>query len=162
RFIERLVLARQHTQRDRALHRPERSGDGIAARIDAAHLGAAGQIRIVLHVGPADPGMARSTSRRALLPDGGGGPARRGVALAAGGHLLLEDVPGVGKTTLAQALARSLDLAFARVQFTSDLLRGDITGVSIYDQSRASFLFKPGPIFANLILADEINRTTPR
>ena len=84
------------------------------------------------------------------------------AALAAGGHLLLEDVPGVGKTTLAQALARSLDLAFARVQFTSDLLPGDITGVSIYDQSRASFLFKPGPIFANLILADEINRTTPR
>ena len=83
-------------------------------------------------------------------------------ALAAGGHLLLEDVPGVGKTTLAQALARSLDLAFARVQFTSDLLPGDITGVSIYDQNRASFVFKPGPLFANLVLADEINRTTPR
>ena len=84
------------------------------------------------------------------------------AALAAGGHLLLEDVPGVGKTTLAQALARSLDLAFARVQFTSDLLPGDITGVSIYDQNRASFAFKPGPLFANLVLADEINRTTPR
>ncbi len=84
------------------------------------------------------------------------------AALAAGGHLLLEDVPGVGKTTLAQALARSLDLAFARVQFTSDLLPGDITGVSIYDQNRASFVFKPGPLFANLVLADEINRTTPR
>jgi MoxR-like ATPase len=84
------------------------------------------------------------------------------AALAAGGHLLLEDVPGVGKTTLAQALARSLDLSFARVQFTSDLLPGDITGVSIYDQNRASFVFKPGPLFANLVLADEINRTTPR
>jgi len=84
------------------------------------------------------------------------------AALAAGGHLLLEDVPGVGKTTLAQALARSLDLAFARIQFTSDLLPGDITGVSIYDQNRASFVFKPGPLFANLVLADEINRTTPR
>ena len=84
------------------------------------------------------------------------------AALAAGGHLLLEDVPGVGKTTLAQALARSLDLSFARVQFTSDLLPGDITGVSIYDQARASFVFKPGPLFANLVLADEINRTTPR
>src|SRR6267143_3382140 len=84
------------------------------------------------------------------------------AALAAGGHLLLEDVPGVGKTTLAQALARSLDLSFARVQFTSDLLPGDITGVSIYDQARNSFVFKPGPLFANLILADEINRTTPR
>ena len=84
------------------------------------------------------------------------------AALAASGHLLLEDVPGVGKTTLAQALARSLDLSFARVQFTSDLLPGDITGVSIYDQARNSFVFKPGPLFANLVLADEINRTTPR
>jgi MoxR-like ATPase len=84
------------------------------------------------------------------------------AALAAGGHLLLEDVPGVGKTTLAQALSRSLDLSFSRVQFTSDLLPGDITGVSIYDQNRASFVFKPGPLFANLVLADEINRTTPR
>ncbi|HUJ25372.1 MAG TPA: MoxR family ATPase [Myxococcales bacterium] len=84
------------------------------------------------------------------------------AALAASGHLLLEDVPGVGKTTLAQALARSLDMSFARVQFTSDLLPGDITGVSIYDQARNSFVFKPGPLFANLVLADEINRTTPR
>jgi MoxR-like ATPase len=84
------------------------------------------------------------------------------AGLAAGGHLLLEDVPGVGKTTLAQAVARSLDLSFARVQFTSDLLPGDITGVSIYDQSRGAFAFKPGPLFANLVLADEINRTTPR
>src|SRR5258705_5118326 len=84
------------------------------------------------------------------------------AALAAGGHLLLEDVPGVGKTTLAQALARSLDLSFARVQFTSDLLPGDITGVSVYDQGPGGFAFKPGPRFANLVLADEINRTTPR
>ena len=84
------------------------------------------------------------------------------AALAAGGHLLLEDVPGVGKTTLAQALARSLDLGFARVQFTSDLLPGDITGVSVFDQARGVFVFKPGPLFANLVLADEINRTTPR
>ena len=84
------------------------------------------------------------------------------AALAAGGHLLLEDVPGVGKTTLAQALARSLDLGFARVQFTSDLLPGDITGVSVFDQKRGEFVFKPGPLFANLVLADEINRTTPR
>ena len=84
------------------------------------------------------------------------------AALAAGGHLLLEDVPGVGKTTLAQALARSLDLTFARVQFTSDLLPGDITGVSVFDQARNTFVFKPGPLFANMVLADEINRTTPR
>ena len=84
------------------------------------------------------------------------------AALAAKGHLLLEDVPGVGKTTLAQALARSLDLSFARVQFTSDLLPGDITGVSVFDQRNSTFVFKPGPLFANLVLADEINRTTPR
>ena len=84
------------------------------------------------------------------------------AALAARGHLLLEDVPGVGKTTLAQALARSLDLGFSRVQFTSDLLPGDITGVSVYDQRSGTFVFKPGPLFANLVLADEINRTTPR
>ena len=84
------------------------------------------------------------------------------AGLAAGGHLLLEDVPGVGKTTLAQALARSLDLSFARVQFTSDLLPGDNTGVSVFDPRAAAFVFKPGPLFANLVLADEINRTTPR
>ena len=84
------------------------------------------------------------------------------AALAASGHLLLEDVPGVGKTTLAQALARSLDLSFSRIQFTNDLLPGDITGVTVFDQRTGQFVFKPGPLFANLVLADEINRTTPR
>jgi MoxR-like ATPase len=84
------------------------------------------------------------------------------AALAASGHLLLEDIPGVGKTTLAQALARSLDLSFSRIQFTNDLLPGDITGVSVFDQRTGQFVFKPGPLFANLVLADEINRTTPR
>jgi len=84
------------------------------------------------------------------------------VALLAKGHLLIEDVPGVGKTTLAQALARSLGLSFQRIQFTSDLLPSDILGVSIFDPRKAEFEFKPGPIFANIILADEINRTTPR
>jgi MoxR-like ATPase len=84
------------------------------------------------------------------------------VALLARGHLLIEDVPGVGKTTLAQALARSLGLAFQRIQFTSDLLPSDILGVSIFDARKSEFEFKPGPIFANIILADEINRTTPK
>ena len=84
------------------------------------------------------------------------------TAIIARGHLLIEDVPGVGKTTLAQALARSLDLSFSRIQFTSDLLPADILGVSVYDGTKGAFDFKPGPIFANLILADEINRTTPR
>lgn len=84
------------------------------------------------------------------------------VALFARGHLLIEDVPGVGKTTLAQALARSLGLAFQRIQFTSDLLPSDILGVSVFDPRKSEFEFKPGPIFANIILADEINRTTPK
>ena len=84
------------------------------------------------------------------------------VALLAGGHLLIEDVPGVGKTTLAQSIARCLDCSFQRIQFTSDLLPSDIVGVSIFNQHTGEFEFKPGPIFANVILADEINRTTPK
>jgi len=84
------------------------------------------------------------------------------TSLLAGGHLLIEDVPGVGKTVLARALARSLDCAFSRIQLTPDLLPSDILGVSIYSQTRDDFEFKRGPIFANIVLADEINRTTPR
>jgi MoxR-like ATPase len=84
------------------------------------------------------------------------------VALLARGHLLIEDVPGVGKTTLAQALARSLGLEFQRIQFTSDLLPSDILGVSVFDPRTSEFEFRQGPIFANVILADEINRTTPK
>lgn len=80
----------------------------------------------------------------------------------AGGHILIEDVPGVGKTVLAKALARSVDCSFQRIQFTSDLLPSDIIGVSVYDSKKAEFTFKPGPVFSNVILADEINRTTPR
>ncbi len=84
------------------------------------------------------------------------------VCLAANGHLLIEDLPGVGKTTLAYCLARSLDCSFSRIQFTSDLLPSDIIGVSIYDDQVKEFIFKKGPIFANIVLADEINRTTPK
>src|SRR3984893_2879618 len=84
------------------------------------------------------------------------------VALLAGGHLLVEDVPGVGKTTLAHALARALDCSFQRIQFTSDLLPSDVIGLSIYDQRGGVFEWKPGPVFANVVLADEINRTTPK
>lgn len=84
------------------------------------------------------------------------------VTLIAGGHLLVEDVPGVGKTTLAHALARALDCSFQRVQFTSDLLPSDVIGLSVYNQHSGVFEWKPGPIFANVVLADEINRTTPK
>jgi MoxR-like ATPase len=84
------------------------------------------------------------------------------VALLARGHLLIEDVPGIGKTTLANALARALDLSFQRIQFTSDLLPSDVIGLSIFNQQRSDFEWKPGPIFANIVLADEINRATPK
>ena len=84
------------------------------------------------------------------------------VGLLARGHLLIEDVPGVGKTTLAAALARSIGAAFQRIQFTSDMLPSDILGVSIWDPEKHDFVFKPGPLFTNIVLADEINRTTPK
>jgi MoxR-like ATPase len=84
------------------------------------------------------------------------------ACLLARGHLLIEDIPGVGKTTLAQTLARVLGLQFQRIQFTSDLLPADILGVSVYEQTRSSFQFHPGPIFSQLVLADEINRASPK
>jgi MoxR-like ATPase len=84
------------------------------------------------------------------------------ICLAAGGHMLIEDLPGVGKTTLAYALARSTDCVFSRIQFTSDLLPSDVTGVAIYDEVTKEFVFKPGPVFANIVLADEINRAPPK
>src|SRR5512136_446508 len=84
------------------------------------------------------------------------------VCLLSEGHLLIEDVPGVGKTTLAHSLARVFDCTFRRIQFTSDLLPSDILGVSVYDQAGQSFNFRRGPIFAHIVLADEINRTTPK
>ena len=84
------------------------------------------------------------------------------VALLAGGHLLIEDVPGLGKTTLAHALAASVGLGFRRVQFTSDLLPADVLGVSVYDSGERAFRFHPGPVFTHVLLADEINRAPPR
>lgn len=82
--------------------------------------------------------------------------------ILSGGHILIEDLPGLGKTTLVKALARTMDLSFARIQFTPDLLPSDITGISIYNQKDMTFEFRKGPVFANLVLADEINRTSPK
>ncbi|MCM1038331.1 MAG: MoxR family ATPase [Ruminococcus sp.] len=84
------------------------------------------------------------------------------ASLAAGGHVLLEDVPGTGKTVLARSLAKSMDFAFGRIQFTPDLLPSDVTGLSYFNQEKSTFVFKEGPVFTNLLLADEINRATPR
>ena len=84
------------------------------------------------------------------------------IGLVARGHLLIEDVPGVGKTTLAAALARSIGASFQRIQFTSDMLPSDVLGVSVWEPKTGDFVFKPGPLFTNIVLADEINRTTPK
>ena len=84
------------------------------------------------------------------------------LALVSGGHVLIEDVPGVGKTTLGKALARSIDVSFGRIQFTPDLLPVDITGTSVFNRATGSFEFRPGPVFSNIVLADEINRASPQ
>ena len=84
------------------------------------------------------------------------------LCLLAEGHVLVEDVPGVGKTVLAKALARTLDLRFSRLQFTPDLLPSDVTGVNVYDQQEGRFRFRPGPVFANVLLVDEVNRASPK
>lgn len=84
------------------------------------------------------------------------------TAMLAGGHVLIEDLPGLGKTTLAYSLARALDCPFQRIQFTSDLLPADILGVSVFDEHQKQFIFRPGPVFSHILLADEINRSTPK
>lgn len=83
------------------------------------------------------------------------------TSLISNGHILLEDVPGTGKTVMAKSLARSLDASFSRIQFTPDLLPSDVTGLNYYNQKQGEFVFKPGPVFCNILLADEINRATP-
>jgi MoxR-like ATPase len=119
----------------------------------------------------AEPSFPQSVSQALAALEGNVGKVVLGKAeavrlvltgLVAGGHVLLEDVPGVGKTVLAKTIAKSVACDFRRVQFTPDLLPSDILGVSVYDQAAGRFEFKPGPVFTNVLLADEINRATPR
>jgi MoxR-like ATPase len=128
-----------------------RASNGRASHLDAAHFAAcvgAAQ-RLITNVEHVIRGVDSTVTAAA-------------TALFAGGHLLIEDVPGVGKTMLARAFARSIAGSFKRIQATPDLLPADITGSAIYNQSDSSFEFIPGPLFANVVLVDEINRTTPR
>ncbi len=112
--------------------------------------------------GDCPPGEASVADRPPRHPRQGGRHRESCVvALLAGGHIIIEDYPGVGKTLLAKALARSVSCRFARIQFTPDLLPSDVTGVSVFNQKTAGFEFRPGPIFANIVLADEINRSSP-
>ncbi len=112
---------------------------------------------------PATQGVARALAQLARIVVGKDGPIRLAMAcMLARGHLLIEDIPGVGKTTLAQALSATLGLRYARVQFTSDLLPADVLGVSIYDERTQAFRFVPGPVFHSVVLADEINRAPPK
>ena len=84
------------------------------------------------------------------------------TGILCGGHLLIEDVPGVGKTTLAKVIAKTLGCSFSRIQFTPDLMPADIIGISVYDKGRDEFVYRPGPVMSQIVLADEINRTSPR
>jgi MoxR-like ATPase len=129
----------------------DRLGDSAAGRVSHEEVAAATALSRRLAGVVADAVELRSDVLEHLL-----------VCLVAGGHVLIEDLPGVGKTTLARALARATDLEFARIQCTADLLPADVVGTNVFNQREARFEFRPGPIFANVVLVDEINRASPK
>ena len=144
---------------------PRREGSGASEPMDGGHGGNHHAIGVLPDVGPADIAASAARSPRPVNQVLLGKPEvvrLAVVALLTEGHLLIEDVPGVGKTRLAKALARTVAGTVNRVQFTPDLMPSDVTGVSVYDRQNGTFEFRPGPVFANILVADEINRASPK
>jgi MoxR-like ATPase len=139
------------------------NGSLDATRVSGNHAAPPPPVPSVADVGAIRAAGARITANIDQVIEGKHDTIRLGVSvLLAEGHLLIEDVPGVGKTTFAKALARSIDCSVRRVQFTPDLLPSDVTGVSVYNSEQRDFEFKPGPVFANIVVGDEINRASPK
>jgi len=136
---------------------------GARAGLDPQGWPVAGELPVITEASEAALLFERIVDNIARVVQGNDEAIRLSVTcLVAGGHLLVEDVPGVGKTSLGKALSASVSCRHRRIQFTSDLLPSDVTGVSVFDATKTTFEFRPGPIFANIVLGDEINRTPPK